>query len=251
MMRKAWLTFLALTVAFLVWNGSLLFTSFIEAQEKASFPKPGFPQSDLPLVEKVIAARKQYQQALEQLREHYLRTGDVERQQWVEEELIGFHRITKRAYILELDVPPPTLKPELNIPEANELYRRAMQFKGRGYGQEYEDNMRRAELLLQQLLTYYPQSDKIDDAAYQLGEIYENRPFRQYRRAAWYYERSFQWNPNTSNDARLRAARIYDRILQERGKAIQLYREVINYDADPQRVEEARRRLKELSGNSQ
>lgn len=235
----------------LMGTGILSWPVSLCAQDKSGIGKPNVPQGDLPLVEKVIAARKQYQQALEQLREYYLRTGDVERQHWVEEELVGFHRITKRAYILELDVPPPTLKPEHNIPEANELFRRAMQFKGRGYGQEYEDNMRRAELLLQQLLTYYPQSDKIDDAAYQLGEIYENRPFRQYRRAAWYYERSFQWNPNTSNDARLRAARIYDRILQERGKAIQLYREVINHDADPQRVEEARRRLKELSGNSQ
>ncbi|MCS7016704.1 MAG: hypothetical protein NZM42_11385 [Gemmatales bacterium] len=251
MMWKPWPVFLATVVSFFAAMSSRLLTPLIQAQDKTGLVKPNVSQGDLPLVEKVIAARKQYQQALEQLREHYLRTGDVERQQWVEEELIGFHRITKRAYILELDVPPPSLKPEHNIPEANELFRRAMQFKGRGYGQEYEDNMRRAELLLQQLLTYYPQSDKIDDAAYQLGEIYENRPFRQYRRAAWYYERSFQWNPNTSNDARLRAARIYDRILQERGKAIQLYREVINYDADPQRVEEARRRLKELSGNSQ
>jgi hypothetical protein len=228
-----------------------MLTTVSVAQDKQTIGKPNLPQNEMPLVEKVIAARKQYQQALEQLREYYVRTGDLERQQWVEEELIGFHRITKRAYLLELDVPPPTLKPEFNIPEANELFRRALLYKGRGYGQEYEDNMRRAELLLQQLLTYYPQSDKIDDAAYQLGEIYESRPFRQYRRAAWYYERCFQWNPNTSSDARLRAARIYDRILQERGKAIQLYREVINHDADPQRVEEARRRLKELSGNSQ
>ena len=74
-------------------------------------------------------------------------------------------------------------------------------------GTEYIDNQRRAELLFQQLLTNYPQSDKIDDAAYQLGDIYESKAYKQYRRAAWYFERCVQWNTNTQFDARLRAGR--------------------------------------------
>ncbi|WP_173019818.1 tetratricopeptide repeat protein, partial [Streptomyces alkaliphilus] len=95
----------------------------------------------------------------------------------------------------------------------------------------------------------YPQSDKIDDTAYQLGEIYESRVFKQYRRAAQYYERVFQWNGNTQYDARLRAARLYDKTLQERGRAIQLYREVISHEADPKRIEEAKKRLGDLSAS--
>ena len=77
-----------------------------------------------------------------------------------------------------------------------------MKFKDKGWGQDYIDNQHRAELLFQQLLTNYPQSDKISDAAYQLGDIYESKAFRQYERAAAYFERCFQWNPKTHFDAR-------------------------------------------------
>src|SRR2546423_15637725 len=115
-------------------------------------------------------------------------------------------------------------KTAYNISEANELYRRAMTFKDKGWGVDYIDNQRRAELLLQQLLTSYPQSDKIADTAYQLGDIYESKAYHQYRRAAQYFERCFQWNQTTQHDARLRAARLYDTQLMERHRAIDLSR---------------------------
>src|SRR5260221_3157239 len=124
-----------------------------------------------------------------------------------------------------------------------------MQYKSKGWlSSEYEDNMRRAELLFQQLLSTYPSSDKISSTAYHLGDIYESRVFKQPRRAAQYYERCFQWNPHTDTDARMRAAKLYDKTLNERGKATQLYRDVINHDTDPKRVEEAKKRLGDLSG---
>src|SRR5262249_6488405 len=169
--------------------------------------------SDIPLVEKLLAARKEYQASLEALRTHYAAAGEVERMRWAEEELRQYHRIAKQAYRLELDVPVPTLRGDHNIAEANELYRRALTYKDKGWGTDYIDNQRRAELLFQQILTNYPQSDKIDDAAYQLGDIYESKANKMYRRAAVYYERCFQWNPQTQFDARLRAARLYDKVL--------------------------------------
>jgi hypothetical protein len=171
----------------------------------------------------------------------------MERAKWAEEELLQLHRIPKQAFRLELDVPPPTLHAAYNIPEANELYRRAMAYKDKGWGVDYTDNQRRAEILLQQLLTAYPQSDKIGDAAYQLGDLYEGKAYRQYRRAAHYYERCFQWNPNTQLDARLRAARLYDRQLAERVRATELYREITLHETDPKRLQEAQKRLTELS----
>jgi TolA-binding protein len=149
---------------------------------------------------------------------------------------------------LDLDVPPPTLKPEFNQPEANELYRKSMGFKqSSGFGGR-DDNYRRSEILFQQLLSNYPQSDKIDDTAFQLGEIYESTTFKQPKRAAMYYERCFQWNPNTNTDARMRAARLYDKTLNDRSKAIELYRDVLNHNVSERELEEARRRLTELSG---
>ncbi len=209
--------------------------------------RPGSAPSDLELVERLLAARRDYQLSLEQLRSHYLTVGDVERAQWAEEELRQYHRVAKHAFRLELDVPPPTLQAAYNIPEANELYRRAMTFKDRGWGVDYIDNQRRAELLFQQLLTSYPQSDKIGDTAYQLGDIYESKAYRQYQRAAQYFERCFQWNPNTHLDARLRAARLYDRQLNERAHAIELYRDITTHETDPKHLQEAQKRLTELS----
>jgi hypothetical protein len=202
--------------------------------------------SAVELVERLLSARREYQMILESLRAHYIATGDIEHARWAEEELVQYHRIPKHPFILPLDIPPPTLQGNSHIPEANDLYRRAMVFKDKGWGTDYIDNQRRAELLFQQLLTNYPQSDKISDAAYQLGDIYESKAFRQYDRAAGYFERCFQWNAKTQFDARLRAARLYDRYLNERVRAIEIYKEVQSRETDAKRVEEAQRRLAEL-----
>jgi tetratricopeptide (TPR) repeat protein len=211
--------------------------------------RPPTASGDIELVERLLAARRDYQATLEQLRAYYQSVGDVERMHWAEDELRQYHRIAKRAFRLELDVPPPTLTASQNVPEANELYRRAMVYKDHGWGNDYTDNQRRTEILLQQLLTNYPQSNKISDAAYQLGDLYESKAYRQYQRAAEYFERCFQWNPNTHLDARLRAARLYDRQLTERAKAMELYREVASHETDPKRIQEAQKRLAELSGS--
>src|SRR5262249_46790324 len=143
--------------------------------------------SDIELVERVLIARKEYQKALETLRHHYIKAGDVERTRWAEDELKQYHRILHYAYRLDLDVPPPTLQASTNISEANKIYARAMTYKDKGYGTDYIDNQRRAELLFQKILSEYPQSSMIDDAAYMLGDIYESKAYKMYRRAALYF----------------------------------------------------------------
>lgn len=222
------------------------------AQSPTALPPPPPTQaannSDIELVERLLAARRDYQTTLEQLRAYYLAHSDLERARWAEDELREYHRINKQAYRLELDVPPPSLHAQYNIPEANELYRRAMVYKGRGWGTGYKDNQHRAEILLQQLLTQYPQSDKISATAYQLGDIYESSAYHQYRRAAAYYERCVQWNPTTQLDARLHAARIYDHQLHDQNRALELYKEITSHGIDPKQIDEASKRIAELSG---
>lgn len=213
----------------------------------ASKPPSG-PPSDIDKVERLLSARKEYQISLEELRKHYLAVGDIERARWAEEELIQYHRLVKEAYRLERDVPPPTLQGTYNIPEANELYRRAMTYKDKGWGTDYIDNQRRAELLLQQILTQHPESTRISDTAYQLGDIYESKANKQFRRAAMYFERCFQWDIHTHFDARLRAARLYDKSTLDRARAIELYKEVTQHETDEKQIEEAKKRLAELSG---
>jgi hypothetical protein len=211
--------------------------------------KPATDTADLELVQRLLAARRDYQKTLELLRNHYIKAGDKERAHWAEEELIQYHRIPKQAYRLELDVPPALLKPKVNVPEANKLYTRAMGFKDHGWGNEYTDNQRRAEILFQEILNKYPECNKISDVAYQLGDIYESKAYKQYRRSAQYFERCFQWNPQTHFDARLRAARIYDRQLLERGRAIELYKEATTHETDAKRIAEAEKRLTDLAGS--
>jgi tetratricopeptide (TPR) repeat protein len=207
------------------------------------------PTSDVQLVERVIAARQELQHSLEALRSYYIASKDLKRAQWAQDELIAFHRIVKEPFNLSLDVPPAKLQPLYPSTEANELYRRGMEYKSaRGWGNDYVDNQHRAEIVLQELLRKHPQSDKIADTAYALGEIYEGNVFKQPHRAVVYYERVFQWQPGTQTDARLRAAKLYDHTLGERTKAMELYKDLLNRETDQRRTQEAQRRLMELSG---
>ena len=216
----------------------------------ADNPKPaGKASTDYDLVKNLNLCRSRYQATLEQLRAWYMTNGDLEKARWAEEELRQFHRMPKQAFRLDLDVPAETLQAKENVLEANELYRRAMTYKDKGWGNDYVDNQRRAELLLQQLLSNFPESDKRSDTAFQLGDLYEGRAYKQYPRAAQYFERCVQWNPQTQLDARVRAARLYDNQLMDRTRAAELYREVIQHETDPKRIQEAQKRLAELSSN--
>jgi TolA-binding protein len=204
--------------------------------------------NDLELVEKLLLCRRDYQKALENLRLHYLKAGDPEKAKWAEEELRQYHRISRHAFRLDLDVPPPNLIGNTNIPEANQLFTAAMGYKDKGWGTEYIDNQHRAEIMFQKMLTEYPQSNKIAEAAYQLGDVYDSKAYKQYRRSAAYFERCFQWNPKTTSDARIRAARIYDKQLADRSRAIEIYKEITTHETDAKRIAEAQKRLQELSG---
>jgi tetratricopeptide (TPR) repeat protein len=207
-------------------------------------------EADTELAQKVIAARKEYQTALVALYEQYSKTGDKERMKWVEDELKGFHLTPKPAYRLDLvDVIPAGVEPRDNIKEANDLFRLAMEYKGKGFGTDYLLNQRRAEIVLHDIIQKYPKTDKISDVAYELGDLYESRAFRQYARAAAYFERACNWRKGSRTDARLRAARLYDKQLNERAKAIELYRDVVAHDTDPDRMKEAEKRLAELTGS--
>ncbi len=208
----------------------------------------GKPADDTALVERVIAARKEYQNTLVALYDYYAKAADNERAKWVEEELKAFHLSNKPSYRLDIsDVPPATLEAKVNRPEANNLFRVAKDYKGKGIGTEFTLNQRRSEIVFQAILAKYPDSDKIADVAYELGDLYESRSYKQFHRAAAYFERSYQWRKGGFTDARLRAARLYDKQLNERSKAIELYREVIQHEGDKERMKEAEKRLAELT----
>jgi len=214
----------------------------------ATGPGVAVTPNDAELVLKLNSARREYQQSVLSLYRHYEKTGDAERVRWAEEELKQFHLMNKPSYRLDIgDVPVATLEAKANIKEANDLYIDAAKYKDRGTGSDYVLNQKRAELLLREILDKHPTSDKIADVAYQLGELYESKAFKQYDRAAIFYERATQWRKGTRTDARLRAAMLYDKTLNERSKAIELYREEIANDTDAARIKIAEKRLSDLT----
>ncbi len=229
----------------------LLLLALTAAAFAAEPPKPAKPvsasASDTAEVERVLAARKEYQAALIALYNQYEKHGDALRAQWVEEELKTFHLMSKPSYRLDLhDVPPASLEAKDNVKAANDLYKEAMRYKDKGAGTEYTLNQRRTEILLQEILQKHPTSDKIADVAYQLGDLYEGKAYKQYERAAEYFQRAYQWRKGTITDSRMRAAVIYDKLLNERSKAVEMYREVVAHDTNQARIQAAEKRLGEL-----
>jgi len=80
-----------------------------------------------------------------------------------------------------------------------------------------------------QLIRQYPTSDKIDDAAHEMAGIYEH--FRDYTIALKYYQRTYQWDPETPYAARFKAASILDKKLHRRAEALELYQEAVIKEA--------------------
>jgi hypothetical protein len=197
------------------------------------------------LVKGVYEARRNYQASLERLRSYYVQISHEENRYWVEKELTDFHLALKAPYILDMDLPSPSLKPSKNNPQANKMFREALEWLNRA-GIDKEENTKRAEILLQRILRDFPDCDKIDEACYYLGEIYSSRYFQMYRRSVAYYERVTLYAPDTNLDARLRAAYIYERHLGNSQKAVSLYQEILAREVDPNQTREARRRLDTL-----
>jgi len=109
-----------------------------------------------------------------------------------------------------------------------------------------EDKLRGALNKFNQLIERFPSSNKIDDAAYRAGRIYEH--FRDWDIAAVYYQRCFQWNDVTAYPARFRAAFILDQRLLQRTEALTLYQLAVDREARyTKNTEFAQKRILELT----
>ncbi len=102
----------------------------------------------------------------------------------------------------------------------------------------------------EQFITKYPKSDKIDDAAYRMARIYEY--LQDYPNAVQNYQRTYQWDPQTTTVARFKAAYILDTKLGRRAEALQIYQDALSKITSSgehrQWVVFAEQRVKELSG---
>ena len=139
--------------------------------------------------------------------------------------------------------------------DANALYAEAVRTEeqaGPLMVAKNEALLRKALDKYDQFINKYPKSDKIDDAAFRMAGIYEY--LKDYANAVKYYQRTYQWNPQTPTTARFKAAYLLDTQLGRRAEALQIYQEALSKitksDEHRQWVALAEQRVKELSGEA-
>ena len=207
--------------------------------------------AEVDLVEAVLEHRSLYRRHLKQLHDFYRRHGDLVKADWAAFELRGLGGVKQFKYFLDAELPPEELKATESDPEADALLEQGLELMrkgGHGVPALYrEDRMVEAANAFQQLVHQHRKSDKIDDAAFYLGEIHRNYLPGQELLAAHWYERAVAWDPNTPHPARFRAAVIYDELLHDRDHALELYHGVVKFGSDAQRARRATQRIHQMT----
>lgn len=212
--------------------------------------------SEADLVEKMAVNREAYRQGLQILESYYAKVGNNEKLQWARRELQSLDTMTKYNYILSPEITMPSRKPVASIPEADRLYLEAEAFENQAGLLPVldlpilkdENSLRLALSRYNELIKNYPSSDKIDDAAYKAGVIYEY--FKDYSIALLYYQSAYEWDPEGLYPARFRAARLLDKHLYRKDEAVQLYQQAVKTEGRYEKYREwrefAEKRIREL-----
>lgn len=208
------------------------------------------------LVEEVVAHRAAYHRSLNALQTYYAERGNAIKEGWADFELSGLRRVKAFKYILDAEVASDALRPTDSIAEADALYEKGMELMRRGgHGVPAlfdRDRMVEAAATFRELIERFPSSDKIDDAAFYLGEIHKEYLPNQELLAVKWYERAWTWNPSTPHPARFQAAVVNDYRLHDRDRALELYQQVIESETGiKSNVRFAARRIHELTDTVQ
>jgi len=216
---------------------------------EASSPVPvevAASADEIDLVEQLATHRQAYRRSLETLIRYYDVKGNNSKLNWARTELDALNGIPQYRYIIEV---PTELKATTRIEAADALYAEAMEMERKAGVLpvlKNEEVLRAALLKHSELIEKFPTSDKIDDAAYRMARIHEY--FKDYTIALSYYQRAYQWDPNTPYPARFKAAYILDDKLRRRAEALQLYQESVTKEAQHATEKAyAERRIQELS----
>jgi len=206
--------------------------------------------NEIDLVEQMATHRRAYRRSLELLVQHYTVAGNNKKLNWAEEELRSFDRMPRYRYIADASLMPENLQATERILKADELFLDAVdtQREAEPLGiLKDQDLMRVALEKYNELIRRYPTSDKIDDAAYKAADIYEY--FNDYETSLLYYQRAYQWDPNTPYPARFHAASIMDKRLHRRNEALELWQNALLHEGKDYAEWKmyAEKRIKELS----
>lgn len=211
-------------------------------------------------LERMMELRQQYLDHLTRLEKMYLENGDMARASWARRQRDETAGVT--VYPFASDKAPEQssrVRPEQSIPEADALYEEGLaqvnSFHGialAGVLDANKDKARKAVRVWKELLRRYPTSDKVDDAAYWIGECYkeylrEEDPDNQL--ALRYFQWAIDLDPQTPHPARFRSAVVYDYRMHDRRRAIEYYRKVLDDDEQGHWTNEpfARKRINQLT----
>jgi len=194
------------------------------------------------LIHAVTVSRKNYRDALDELRQYYQDTGNQLRLQKTRRELDALDKVPQPLYTDEGLGNVRTGVTLRDIEDANTLFKDAIMYK-KSFSKE---NRITAIKRLEKLMATYPDSDKVGDAAFQIAEIYAGSYFHDYESAAKYYIKSYQLNPYIKQPALLRAAEMYDKMLTDYERAKVIYQQASLYGPDAKSRKKAQDRLSVL-----
>jgi TolA-binding protein len=221
----------------------------VEAQVEPSVEPDLTGLGELGLADEVARSRKAYGRALLALKEYYQARANVAKLEWINSELDAFNKVPKMQYLTMTEKAGPTLHALKHVEAADQLYKEAVNYKDYpALPPGKKDYLKTALEKFQTLIEKYPDSDKISDAAFRLGEIYGGWYYQDYARAVQAYERCWQWDPKTRNPAVFNAAKIYDDKLKNRAKAVELYNRVMAESQDQDLINQSRERIRALTG---
>lgn len=190
--------------------------------------------SEVDLVEKLAEARADYKKLLVILNHWYIQHGNFEKAQWAAKEYEDLKFVRTYPYLVDIEIQKADLSPKENIKEADKLYEEALKLYREGQIAPLINDKKKLKLALDkfiELIKKYPTSDKIDDAAFYAAEILKEY-FDDTIQAIRYYELAMKWNPKTPHPVRFQCAVLYDFRLHNRAKALELYRKVLEEEAE-------------------
>lgn len=202
-------------------------------------------------VELMARDRRRYREQLDELIRFYDQQGNQLKLDWARKELEALEAIPQREYLRVAEIAGPDLRARKALPEADMLYDKAMTIEQDASGLVANWFANKQQLLravdrYNEIIRRFPDSDKIDDAAYRIGRIY-HRYMKDYITALVYYQRVWQWDPQTPLPVRFAVAEVYDQGLNDHARAIEFYRKAINLEsAYPENLQTARYRIQEL-----
>lgn len=184
--------------------------------------------SEADIIEQMAMNRQAYRRYLAALVAHYEQKGNNMKLGWAKNELKKLDKVPQYNYIIEAIVAGPELKATAQIAEAELIWRDAKTLEKQARALviiAHEDKLRSALDKYNELIRKYPSSDRIDDAAFRAAGIFEH--FKDYTIALLYYQRTYQWDPQTEYPARFKAASILDKHLFRKDEALKLYNQVL------------------------